>query len=73
MKPKSLGMILIGLLALFYLINPTAGLFELLPDNLPLIGNLDEAAAVTVLLAVLRYFGVDLTSFFRKGKDVTPR
>jgi hypothetical protein len=28
-----------------YLLNPTAGLIELLPDNLPLVGNLDEAGA----------------------------
>ena len=27
-----------------YLLNPGAGVFELLPDHLPLVGNLDEAA-----------------------------
>jgi len=37
-----------------YLLNPTMGLFELLPDNLPLVGNLDEAAMVTMLLGCLR-------------------
>lgn len=29
-----------------YILNPGAGVFELLPDNLPIIGNLDEGAAV---------------------------
>jgi len=72
-KTKSVGMVVLGILAAFYLLNPTAGFFELLPDNIPFIGNLDEAAAVTLLLAVFRYFGIDLTSFFRKSKNVTPR
>jgi uncharacterized membrane protein YkvA (DUF1232 family) len=41
-------------LAVAYLLNPTAGLFELLPDVLPGIGNLDEAAAVGLGLACWR-------------------
>ena len=36
---------LVSLAGLIYLLNPTAGIFELLPDNLPIIGNLDEGAA----------------------------
>ena len=73
MKMKSVWMVFLGLFALFYLLNPTAGFFELIPDNIPLVGNLDEAAAVTLLLAVLRYFGFDFTRFFRSGKEVTPK
>jgi len=57
----------LGLFALLYLLNPGAGLFELLPDNLPLVGNLDEAAAAALLLACLKYFGVDLPAVFRRG------
>lgn len=34
-----------GIVGLVYLLNPTAGVFELIPDNLPLIGNLDEGVA----------------------------
>jgi len=34
-----------------YLLNPTAGIFELLPDNLPIVGNLDEGASVLMILA----------------------
>lgn len=63
---RSLGVALAGLLGALYLLNPTAGLFELLPDNLPLIGNLDEAAAVVLVIGALRYFGIDLTRAFRK-------
>ncbi len=37
----------IGLVgSILYVLNPTAGIFELLPDVLPGVGNLDEAAAV---------------------------
>jgi|GEM_PF-4601795 len=37
-----------------YLLNPTAGIFELLPDVLPGVGNLDEAAAVGLGIACWR-------------------
>jgi len=63
-QPKSpastLMMLVVGALAALYLINPSAGILELLPDNLPIIGNLDEVAATTILLASLAHFGVEL-------------
>jgi hypothetical protein len=44
----------------FYVTNPGAGFFELIPDNFPLFGNLDEAAATTALILGLQYlFGRD--------------
>ena len=58
----------LGLLSALYILNPTAGIFELIPDNLPFIGNLDEAAAVTLLLMCLRYFGIDLPTIFRRSE-----
>ncbi|MDX2480770.1 MAG: DUF1232 domain-containing protein [Desulfuromusa sp.] len=58
------GIFLLGLFSLIYLLNPTAGFFELIPDNIPIIGNLDEAAAVALLLMCLRYFGYDLPNIF---------
>ena len=61
---KNILIALAGVLALIYLLNPMAGIFELIPDNIPFIGNLDEATATMVLLAVLRHFGLDLTRFF---------
>ena len=61
---KNILIALAGLLSFIYLLNPTMGIFELIPDNIPFIGNLDEATATMVLLAVLRHFGVDLTKFF---------
>jgi uncharacterized membrane protein YkvA (DUF1232 family) len=40
--------------ATVYLLNPTAGVFELLPDNLPIVGHIDEAAAVGIFITALR-------------------
>ena len=60
--------LLLMLLAIIYLLNPTAGLFELIPDNIPVIGNLDEVAATAILLSSLRYFGWDLTAMFSRNK-----
>ena len=60
---------LAGALSALYLINPTAGIVELLPDNIPFIGNIDEATATMVLLAALRYFGWDFADVFRKRTE----
>lgn len=67
---KKIVVFCLGMLAALYILNPTAGVFELIPDNLPVIGNLDEAAAVALLLMCLRYFGINLPEFFN-GKDKT--
>ena len=65
---KKLVVFGLGLIAVIYLFNPGAGIFELIPDNLPYIGNLDEAAAMALLLSCLRYFGIDLTRIFHPGQ-----
>jgi hypothetical protein len=51
---KPIGLVVVAALSALYLINPTAGLIELLPDNLPWIGNLDEGAATALLLWAVR-------------------
>ena len=40
----------------------------LVGDNIPGIGNLDEAAAATMLISCLAYFGLDIGSLFGKAK-----
>ena len=40
---------LFAVIGLVYTLNPTAGLIELLPDTLPIVGNLDEGAAFLML------------------------
>ncbi len=47
---------LLSVLGLIYLLNPTAGFLEFLPDNLPIVGNLDEGVAVMLVLAGLVEF-----------------
>ena len=43
----------LAIIGLIYILNPTFGVFELLPDNLPIIGNLDEGLA-----AIAIWFGI---------------
>ncbi len=44
---------LAAVVGLIYVLNPTMGIFEFIPDNLPLIGNLDEGVAF-----LLFWFGI---------------
>ena len=47
----------LAVLGLIYILNPTMGLIEFLPDNLPVIGNLDEGVAFMLLWAgLVEYF-----------------
>ena len=64
---KKASIFCLGLFSIFYLLNPGAGIFEIIPDNIPIIGNLDEVAAAALLLACLRYFGYDLSAFFKRS------
>lgn len=59
---------IIGILAAIYLINPTLGVFEFIPDNIPLIGNLDESTATLLLISALAFFGVKIPFFFQEQK-----
>lgn len=63
---KEMTVIAVGIVAVIYLANPTFGVFELIPDTMPLVGNLDEAGAVFLLISVLRYYGIDPSSLFER-------
>jgi uncharacterized membrane protein YkvA (DUF1232 family) len=54
-KSGSVFSLIFGIIGAIYLLNPTAGLLELIPDNLPVIGNLDEAAATLLVVNAVRY------------------
>lgn len=45
-----------AVLGLLYILNPTFGIFEFIPDNLPFVGNLDEGLAFMLVLAGLVEF-----------------
>ena len=39
----------LALLGVVYILNPTAGVLEFIPDVLPFVGNLDEGVAFTLV------------------------
>ena len=43
----------VGFVCVLYLVYPSLGIFELIPDALPIVGSLDEAAATTGLWIAL--------------------
>lgn len=67
---KEMVIVVLGIISAIYLINPTAGVFELIPDVVPIIGNLDEAAAVGILINTFRYYGWDMTNLYGSRKKV---
>ncbi|MBK8026904.1 MAG: DUF1232 domain-containing protein [Chloroflexi bacterium] len=70
---KDIAVFGVGAIAVLYLINPTFGMFEFIPDNIPLIGNLDEVGATALLIGALRYYGVDLSHLFKRDSQDTVR
>lgn len=65
--------ILIAGVCLIYLFNPTAGILELIPDVTPIIGNLDEMAAVIGLLMSLTAMGLIPTKWIALFEQFTGR
>jgi uncharacterized membrane protein YkvA (DUF1232 family) len=57
---------LCGVAGVAYLLNLTPGMFEFIPDNIPFIGSLDEAAASAMVLYAMRHFGFDMFSLVDK-------
>ena len=48
---------ILAILGLIYILNPGAGVIELIPDNLPIVGNLDEGAAFLLIwYALVEFF-----------------
>jgi hypothetical protein len=47
---RRFALLLAVALGSLYILNPGAGIFELLPDNAPLVGNLDEAGATALVI-----------------------
>ena len=56
-------------MSLIYLANFDAGIWELIPDIFPVIGNIDEALFTLLLVYCLRKLGIDLLPHLRsRGK-----
>ena len=62
-----------GIISILYLGNIGVGVIEAIPDNIPFVGNLDEAGAAVLLMMCLRYFGIDLTKILKKTPKTTDR
>ncbi|MFZ9858584.1 MAG: hypothetical protein ACO3F2_09690 [Roseiflexaceae bacterium] len=72
-KPIPLPMLIIMILfSLVYLVNPTAGVLEFIPDNIPFLGNLDEAGATTMLIWAISELRNRRVTSTVPPKDVTP-
>ncbi len=63
---KNMFVLGLGAFSVLYLLNPTAGWLEFIPDVLPIVGNIDEGIAVTALFGVARYYGIDLIRPFER-------
>jgi len=66
-------LILSILFSVVYIINPTFGVFEFIPDNWPLIGNLDEAGATALLIWAINEWRKQRDGRIVPPRDVTPR
>lgn len=56
---KKFGALLGSLLSALYLSNIGMGVIEIIPDNIPVAGNIDELVASLILLRCLLALGVD--------------
>jgi uncharacterized membrane protein YkvA (DUF1232 family) len=65
-------LILSILFSVVYIINPTFGVFEFIPDNWPLIGNLDEAGATALLIWAINEWRKQRDGRLVSPRDVTP-
>lgn len=64
---NNFAVLILGVLSALYLFNPTLGVFELIPDNIPIVGNLDEIGATLLLLRCLSHFGINLDRFIKSA------
>jgi uncharacterized membrane protein YkvA (DUF1232 family) len=62
-----------GVLSALYLVYPSMGIFEFIPDSVPFIGSVDEFTAAMMLLAALNYFGFDLIAKITGEEKVDPK
>ena len=65
---KSILIFFLAILSIIYLLNPTAGIFELIPDNIPFVGNVDEGLASYILFSSFEYFRGKQVGWFGQRK-----
>jgi hypothetical protein len=65
---RTFFVLILAFASFIYLLNPDAGIFEFLPDNIPFIGNVDEGLASFVLYSSIEYFRGKQIGFFGQRK-----
>ena len=65
-KPKDFLVALVGIIGVLYTLNFGFGVLEILPDNIPFIGNIDEAFALFLVYSSAEYFGINVKSLFKR-------
>ena len=65
-KPKDFLVVIVGVVGILYTLNFGFGLVEFLPDNIPFLGNIDEAFALFLVYSSAEYFGIDVKSLFKR-------
>jgi hypothetical protein len=63
---KKYGAITLITICTLYLFNPGAGVFELLPDNIPFLGNVDETLAAFLIFSSIQYLRTGTFKLQRK-------
>lgn len=53
---KTIFVLSLALASFIYLLNPTAGIVEFIPDNFPFLGNVDEGISSFILYSSFEYF-----------------
>jgi hypothetical protein len=61
---KEMFILFLAAFAGIYLMFPTLGIFELIPDAIPIIGSIDEATATLIILNTLNYYGLNITNLY---------
>ena len=71
---KTIFVLILSFASIIYLLNPTAGIFEFIPDNIPFIGNVDEGLASFILYSSFEYFrGKQIGMFGQRKKGGTQK
>lgn len=64
--------LILAVISGMWLLNFNMGVAEI-PDVLPIIGHIDEAAALLILLRCLQYLGIDVMPLIRKVLNAKSR
>ena len=65
---KSKLVAILGIVCLLYILNLGLGRYEIIRDNIPFIGNIDEVFTTIILLACLHYFRYDFYTILKFKK-----